>query len=87
MAALNRITLYRDVNHKERYYRISLILNLFGEYILQKSYGSCERKKPTRTIEEYFSSYTEASRGLELKLKEKYKKGYRKTRVNGDRAW
>lgn len=81
MAVLNRIILYREVNHKERYYRVSLILNLFGEYIFQRVYGSCERRKPTRTIEEYFISYSEAYRNLELKLKEKYKKGYSKKRV------
>jgi len=88
MAALNRISLYRVVNHKERYYRVSLILNLFGEYIFQRVYGSCESKKPTRVIAEYFSSYAEAYRSLELKIKEKYKKGYSKKRVkekkNGD---
>jgi len=81
MAVLNRITLYREVNHKKRYYRVSLMINLFGEYIFEKSYGSSERKKPTRIIEEYFNSYTEAYRNLELKLKEKYKKGYRRRRV------
>ncbi|WP_457748235.1 WGR domain-containing protein [Sulfurimonas sp.] len=84
MATLNapcRVTLYREVNHKKRYYRVSLLLNLFGEYIFQIIYGSCERKKPTRVIEEYFKTYAEAYRSLELKLKEKYKKGYRRERV------
>jgi len=32
MAALNRIILYREVNHKERYYRVSLMLNLKEKY-------------------------------------------------------
>ena len=79
--ALNKITLYREVNNKERYYRVSLMLNLFGEYIFQRVYGSCKSKNPTRIIVEYFSSYADAYRSLELKLKEKYKKGYSKKRV------
>jgi|GEM_PF-983475 len=70
------ITLYREVNHKVRYYKLSLILNLFGEYIFQREYGSIKALKPTRVLKDYFSSHKEACRTLEHKLREKYERGY-----------
>ncbi|WP_151899642.1 molybdenum metabolism regulator [Sulfurimonas hydrogeniphila] len=72
-----RITLYREVNHKIRYYKLSLMLNLFGEFIFSKEYGSLKRPKPTRVIEEYYKSYKEAYTHLQSKLQQKYKKGYK----------
>jgi len=70
------ITLYREVNHKVRYYKLSLILNLFGEYIFQREYGSIKALQPTRVIKDYFSSYKEACSTLEHKLREKCHRGY-----------
>ncbi len=77
MQSSYRIILYREVNHKVRYYRLTLMLNLFGEYIFTKEYGSMKRAKPTRVIEEYYKTYKAAYKHLEQKLQEKYKKGYK----------
>jgi len=71
-----KITLYRMVNSRIRYYSLALYNTLFGEYLLVKENGSLKNKRATRIIREHFSSYTEAYRHFELKLKEKYKKGY-----------
>lgn len=75
------ITLYREVNHRLRYYKLSLTLNLFGEYIFQREYGSIKSKRPTRVIQDYFSSFAEAYSTLELKIKEKSQRGYREKNV------
>jgi len=60
MQSSYRITLFREVNHKVRYYKLSLMLNLFGEYIFTKEYGSLKRAKPTRVVEEYYKNHKEA---------------------------
>jgi len=78
MQSSYRITLFREVNHKIRYYKLALMLNLFGEYIFTKEYGSLKRAKPTRVIEEYYESYKPAYQHLQNKLQEKYKRGYKK---------
>ena len=77
MQSSYRITLFREVNHKVRYYKLSLMLNLFGEYIFTKEYGSLKRSKPTRVVEEYYKNHKEAYIHLQQKLQEKYKKGYK----------
>jgi len=79
-----KITLYRMVNYKMRYYTLAIYNTLFGEYIFIRENGSLKNKRPTRVMREYFSSYTEAYRHLELKLKEKYKKGYQQKRKRRD---
>ena len=76
MLNTNSITLYREVNYRLRYYRLSILLNLFGEYIFKCEYGSVKSQRPTRVIENYFSNYKEAYRSLEKKLIQKYKRGY-----------
>jgi len=84
MQSSYRITLYREVNHKVRYYKLSLMLNIFGEYIFTKEYGSLKRAKPIRVIEEYYESYKTVYQYFEKKLQEKYKRGYKK--LNPDYA-
>ncbi|MDQ7067975.1 MAG: WGR domain-containing protein [Sulfurimonas sp.] len=65
------------MNERVRYYKLSLILNLFGEYIFECEYGNIKAQKPTRVLKEYFSNYKEAYIALELKLSQKYKRGYK----------
>ena len=79
MQSSYKIILFREVNYKVRYYKLALILNLFGEYIFIKEYGSLKRAKPTRVVEEYYANYKEAYTHLQQKLQEKYKKGYKES--------
>jgi len=74
------ITLYREVNKRIRYYKLTILPNLFGEYILEKEYGSIKAKRATRVLCEYFLSYKEAYKKLEQTLHKKYKRGYTKKR-------
>ncbi|MDF1875637.1 WGR domain-containing protein [Sulfurimonas sp. SAG-AH-194-I05] len=71
------IILQREVNKRMRYYKLSVMRNLFGEYIFICEYGSMCAKKPTQRLEFYFSSYTDAYKSLEKKYMQKYKRGYR----------
>jgi len=80
----NRVTLYREVNHRIRYYKLSLMLNLFGEYIFLKEYGSIKAKRATRTIVEYFKNYQEAQIAFEQTLFAKLKRGYSKIKEKND---
>lgn len=68
--------LKRTVNHKERYYALELIANLFGEYLVIRTYGSCINTKPTRVIIETYSTLYKAKEVMEKILHEKHKRGY-----------
>ena len=76
-----RVTLYREVNHKVRYYKLSLMLNLFGEYVFIKEYGSLKQTRPTRVIEEYYETYKSAYKHLQQKFQEKKNRGYSLKRI------
>lgn len=67
----------RTVKGRVRYYRIELIPNLFGEWILSRTYGSIKRLKPTRIIREIYLSAEEAAASMEALIAVKQKKGYR----------
>jgi len=71
-----KITLYRIVNHKVRYYSLAVYNTLFGEYMFIRENGSVKNKKPTRVIKEYYKSANEAMGVLKTKLQERYKRGY-----------
>ena len=71
-----KITLYRMVNHKVRYYTLAIYNTLFGEYMFIRENGSVKNKRPTRVIKEYYTSASEAIDVFAKKLKEKYKRGY-----------
>jgi predicted DNA-binding WGR domain protein len=68
--------LRRIVNERERYYEIELIANLFGDYLLIRTYGGSRRSKPTRCIQQSFKSYCEANTAFHKLLEEKSKRGY-----------
>lgn len=68
--------LRRIVNERERYYEMELIANLFGEYLLIRTYGGSRRAKPTRSIQKSFKSYCEADAAFQKLLEEKCKRGY-----------
>jgi predicted DNA-binding WGR domain protein len=70
------MTLYRFVNEKKRYYALNIYPTLFGEYLLEKRYGSIKNVSPTRVVKEYYKTLSDALDGLNEKVKQKYKKGY-----------
>ncbi len=72
----SNITLYREVDHKIRYYSLKLYPTLFEEVILERSFGSVKNKKPTRVIKEYFFHIEDAFAELEIVLRSKLAKGY-----------
>lgn len=71
-----KLLLKRTVNHKERYYALELIANLFGEYLVIRTYGACTNAKPTRIICETFPTLKQAKEVIEEILYEKHKRGY-----------
>ena len=78
MTKSNNITLERTLNNKVRYYKLSLFLNLFNEYILEKKYGSTKNKKPTGIKIEYYLTINDAISAYSKKLQEKLNKGYKR---------
>ena len=76
-----KITLYREVNNKTRYYSIRIYPTLFGEYLIYKEYGNIRNKKPTRIIKEYTKTIDEAIKIYDCKVVQKLKKGYFTQRV------
>lgn len=72
----SNITLYREVNHKLRYYSLKLYPTLFGEYLLVREFGGSKNKGPTRIIRKYFSHIEDAFVEMENILSLKLAKGY-----------
>lgn len=71
-----KVTLYREVNKKIRYYSINLCPTLFGDFLLIKEFGSMCNKKPTRIIKEYFSYIEDSLLVMKSFINAKIKKGY-----------
>jgi hypothetical protein len=44
----------------ERYYKIMVSLNLFGEFLLIREYGNTSYAKPTRVLEKSFKVFENA---------------------------
>ena len=72
----NKVTLYREVNKKIRYYSINLCSTLFGDFLLIKEFGSKCNKKPTGIIKEYFSQIEDSMDAIKSLINAKIKKGY-----------
>ena len=45
-----------------RYYLLKIEETLFGEFLLERVYGSMSHKKPTRVLKEYYDSWVEAKK-------------------------
>ncbi len=71
-----KLLLKRTVNLKQRYYVLEMIGNLFGEYLVIRTYGACTNTKPTRIICETFPTLNKAKEAMETILHEKLKRGY-----------
>ena len=71
-----KLLLKRTVNHKERYYTLKLIGNLFDEYLVIRTYGACSNTKPTGVISNTYQTLNAAQEAMEKILHEKHKRGY-----------
>ena len=69
--------LYKEVNHKVRYYSMKIYKTLFGEYLLEKRYGSLKNRSPTGIRQEYFAKREDALVAVQIKIQEKLKRGYK----------
>ncbi len=72
----DHLLLTRMVKGRLRYYLLKIEETLFGEYLLEKVYGSMSHKKPTRVLKEYYDSWVEAKRIFDSVAKGKRRKGY-----------
>ena len=72
----DHLLLTRLVKGRVRYYLLKIEETLFGEYLLEKVYGSMAHKKPTRVLKEYYHSWVEAKKMFDSVVKGKRKKGY-----------
>jgi len=70
------LLLTRPVKGRVRYYLLKIEETLFGEYLLEKVYGSMTHKKPTRVLKEYYASWVEAKKMFNAVVREKQKRGY-----------
>lgn len=71
-----QLTMIRTVNNRKRWYRLKVVPNLFGEWLLIRSFGSLNRSKPMRMISEVFGDQSAALRAYEDLLNRKQKRGY-----------
>jgi len=67
----------KDVDGRTRYYKISIYLTLFNEYLLEAEFGSLSNKKPTRVMKRYFSDLYKATQEFTKIYKIRLKRGYR----------
>ena len=72
----DHLLLTRSVKGRMRYYLLKIEETLFGEYLLEKVYGSMSHKKPTRVLKEYYDSWVEAKIIFDAVVRGKRRKGY-----------
>ncbi len=77
-ANVNNIKLYREVNHRVRYYSIRLYKTLFGGYLLEKRFGGFKNKTPTGIIKEHYDTIDQGVSAIKNIIDLKLKKGYHK---------
>lgn len=68
--------LIRRVNDRVRYYLVELFENLFGEWMVIRTYGSIKAQSPTRVIREYYKNANEAELSAKKIIRQKEHKGY-----------
>lgn len=71
-----RISLSRKVRSNLRFYTIDLYHNLFGEMIIERTYGKVGAKRATGVKKEFFSSLKDAIKAFKKIESKKRKKGY-----------
>ena len=70
------LTMIRTVNERLRWYRLELLPNLFGEWLLIRSFGSMGRSRATGVKTELFDNPLMAQKVFERLVRSKTKKGY-----------
>jgi predicted DNA-binding WGR domain protein len=80
-----KTTMTRCVKGRVRYYTLELIPNLFGEWMVVRTYGSIKKLKPTGVIREIYNDTEAAVASMQLLISSKRKKGYveRCAQING----
>jgi predicted DNA-binding WGR domain protein len=71
-----KMTMIRSVKGRVRYYTLELIPNLFGEWMVVRTYGSIKKLKPTGVIREIYDNAEAAAESMQLLISAKLKKGY-----------
>lgn len=66
----------RHVKGRVRYYTLELIPNLFGEWMVVRTYGSIKKLKPTGVIREIYNDAEAAAESIQSLINAKLKKGY-----------
>ena len=74
----DHLLLTRAVKGRIRYYLLKIEETLFGEYLLEKVYGSMSHKKPTRVLKEYYDSWIQAKKIFDGVFLGKQIKGYKR---------
>lgn len=69
-------TMIRTVNHRERWYRLEVSENLFGEWVLTRSFGSLYHASPIGVMMETFPNNVSAYAAYERLDHQKKKRGY-----------
>ncbi len=52
--------LFKTIKNRVNYYKINIYPTLFGDYLVQKEYGTTTTLNPTNVIKEYAHSNKEA---------------------------
>lgn len=80
-----KTTMTRSVKGRVRYYTLELIPNLFGEWMVVRTYGSIKKLKPTGVIREIYNDAEAAIASMQLVISAKQKRGYveRCAQING----
>ena len=73
----SKITLYKQIEKRTRYYSLKIYPTLFQEYVFVREYGNLKNKKPTRIINKHFCSFNDAMNELEILYKQRIKRGYK----------
>jgi len=70
--------LYREVNHRVRYYSLKIYKTLFNEYLLEIEYGNTKNRSFTGKKEHYYENLQDAMSASISTIEKKLKKGYKK---------
>ena len=77
----------RTINERERWYRLEVVPNLFGEWLLIRTFGSLYQPKAIGTMVEVFNNQDSAMNAYETLTGLKQKKGYVSRRLLEEKQW
>ena len=82
-----KMTMTRFVNERERWYRLEVVPNLFGEWLLIRTFGSLYQPKPIGMMVEVFTDQDSAMNTYKKLIGLKQKKGYVSPRLLKEKQW